>query len=362
MFGTAAGLAFGLMALAGALGGPGKVVLYSGLDMAAVSEATAELDQAGVAYELGAGGTAILVSPDDVTPARLRLAAEGLPKGGSVGYEIFDQDGAMSATRFVQDVNKVRALEGEIARTIRAIDGVADARVHLAIPERQLFERDPPQPTASVWIDLRHTELATRHARTIRNLVANAVPGMDAARVTILDDNGRLLAGGDGDDASAGALDDRRAGVEERYRQRIQSLVESIAGPGAADVAVTVEMDFSRVTESQEIFDPEGRVLRSSQTTEEAANETDRDGADATSASENLPGEPTPALSGPQSQANETRTTETVNYEISRTTRQQIFETGVVQRLSIAVMVDGVYTPPALDENGELPQPPASKA
>lgn len=353
MFGVAAGMAFALLFVAMRIGENDRALLYAGLDLAEAAEIAQELDQAGIGHEIGAGGTAVYVDAREVANARMMMAAEGLPSSGSVGYEIFDNQDALGSSRFVQNVNLVRALEGELGRTIRALDGVASARVHLALPERRLFERDAVDATASVWIELRHDDLAARHARAIRTLVAGAVPGLSPSNVTILDSNGRVLAAGGGDDpamASADALDERRAGVEESIRRRIIDLVEGIVGPGAVRAQVAADVDFNRVTEEAVIFDPEGRVARAVTRESESANEADREGENAVSVSENVP-ETDGADAGAdrRSESSSTLTRETTNYEISRRTRLEEHEVGVVRRLSVAVAVDGAR---AVDDEG----------
>ncbi len=355
MFGVTAGMAAALMFGAMRLGQEHEALLFAGLDLAEAGEIVSRLDQAGIGHSLRAGGTAIYVPSDAVTNARMMIAAEGLPSAGSVGYEIFDSQDALGSSRFVQNVNRVRALEGELARTIRALDGVASARVHLALPERRLFERDQIPASASVWVSLRRGDLARDHANAVRTFVASAVPGLEASRVTILDSEGRVLARGD-DSAAGGSalsahLDDRRAGVEERIRLRVIDLVEGVVGPGGARVQVAADLDFNRVTETAEIFDPEGRVVRSLTREEETNSERDSEGDGVVSVSENVPetdgGE---AGDSRSSQSNANLSRETTNYEISRRTRVEERQVGIVRRLSVAVVLDGVRT---LGDDGE---------
>jgi flagellar M-ring protein FliF len=304
-----------------------------------------QLQQAGIAYEYADGGSTIRVDAAQVDSARMLLAQEGLPTSGSVGYEIFDSQDGFGATQFVQNVNRVRALEGELARTISSLEGVSSARVHLALPERRLFDNNAETPKASIWIDLRQADLAARHARTIRNLVAGAVPGLSSSNVTILDQEGRLLARGeDGDEDSAYSMlaDERKAEIEDRLRRNVTALIESVVGRGAVQVQVTADVNFDRITESTESFDPNGQVVRSTSTVEENSNETDgaRDGA--TSASAAIPDGSSSTDAVGSSQAAARRTEETINYEVSRTTRTEVREAGAIRRVSVAIAVDGV--------------------
>jgi flagellar M-ring protein FliF len=353
MFGVAAGVAGALMVVSMGIGGANRQLLYSGLEMTEATAMAQRLDQSGVGYEFSAGGTALLVDTDQVLEARMMLSSEGLPSSGSVGYEIFDRQDGFGATQFVQNVNRVRALEGELARTIRSLDGVAAARVHLALPERRLFDRAAEQPKASVWIALRQGDLAARHARAIRNLVAGAVPGLSGSAVTILDEEGRLLARGDGgeeDGAYSMALEERRAEIEDRMRRRVVDLIESVVGRGAVEVQVSAEINRERITESSELYDPSGQVVRSTSTIEESSNESDRERDGAVSASAAIPDGADTEAEGRTTQAAAVRTEETTNFEISRTTRTQVREGGEVQRISVAVVVDGVTS---VDDAGE---------
>ena len=200
----------------------------------------------------------------------MKLAEGGLPKGGGVGYEIFDKSDALGATSFVQNINHLRALEGELARTIRAIDRVQAARVHLVLPERPLFSRDKAEASASIVLKVRGA-LEPQQVRAIRHLVASAVNGLKPERVSIVDETGRLLADGATADNGLGGVsaDERQVAYERRLREQVEAIVTSVVGPGRARVQLTADFDFNRVTQTSDKFDPEGRVVRSSQTREE---------------------------------------------------------------------------------------------
>jgi flagellar M-ring protein FliF len=231
-----------------------------------------ELERQGVAYELRNDGNVILVAKDRVARLRMTLAGDGLPKGGGVGYEIFDKSDALGTTSFVQNINNLRALEGELARTIRSLDSVVAARVHLVMPERPLFSRDRVEPSASIVLKVRGT-LGAQQVRAIRHLVASAVNGLKPQRVSIVDEAGHLLADGaanDNDPADSGA-DERRAAFEKRLRDEVDTIVTSVVGPGHARTEVSADFDFNRVTQTSDKYDPAGRVVRSSQTREETS-------------------------------------------------------------------------------------------
>ena len=348
--GIAAVVAALLFTLVFRIGGEEKALLFAGVDMREAGEISQRLEAADIPFELRGDGSSIFVARSRVLEARMMLSAEGLPSRGSIGYEIFDEPDALGQTQFQQNINRLRALEGELARTIASLDGIASARVHLVLPERQLFARETEQPSASIVLQLRRDALTPDQVRAIRNLVASATPGLSANRVTILDETGRLLAAAqDGEGAVAEGIDARQAAVEERIRRTVTDIVEGVVGQGNARVQVSAEMDFSRVSETSERYDPEGRVVRSTSSTEETSTDGGEGGA--ASAGVNVPDATAGASSsagGPESSS----TQETVNYEISHTTRTEISEGGRVRRLSVAVAVDGV-TAPGEGENAQ---------
>jgi flagellar M-ring protein FliF len=349
--GIAAVVAALLFTLVFRIGGEEKALLFAGVDMREAGEISQRLEAADIPFELRGDGSSIFVARSRVLEARMMLSAEGLPSRGSIGYEIFDEPDALGQTQFQQNINRLRALEGELARTIASLDGIASARVHLVLPERQLFARETEQPSASIVLQLRRDALTPDQVRAIRNLVASATPGLNANRVTILDETGRLLAAAQTEDgAVAEGIDSRQAAVEERIRRTVTDIVEGVVGQGNARVQVSAEMDFSRVSETSERYDPEGRVVRSTSSTEETSTDGGEGGA--ASAGVNVPDATAGGASsaaGPENSSSQ----ETVNYEISRTTRTEVSEGGRVRRLSVAVAVDGVTT----SGEGENAQP-----
>ncbi len=268
--GIAAVVAALLFTLVFRMGGEAKALLFAGVETREMAEISQRLEAANIPYEIREDGGSIYVSRSEVFNARMMLSADGLPSRGSIGYEIFDEPDALGQTQFQQNINRLRALEGELSRTIGSLDGIASARVHLVLPERQLFARETEQPTASIVIQLRRDELTTGQVRAIRNLVASATPGLSANRVTIVDETGRLLAAAQsGEDGAAEGIDARQVAMEDRVRRTVSDIVEGIVGQGNARVQVTAEMDFNRVSETTQRFDPEGRVVRSTSSTEE---------------------------------------------------------------------------------------------
>jgi flagellar M-ring protein FliF len=324
---------------------PSMAPLFTELSLEDSNRVVKELESQGLPFELRGDGSTVLIPKDQVTRARMRLAEGGLPRGGSVGYEIFDKSDTLGTTSFVQNVNHLRALEGELARTIRSIDRVSAARVHLVIPERQLFQRDRQDPSASIVLRVR-SQLEQPQVRAIRHLVASAVRGLKPERVSIVDEQGRLLADGVGaaDAGVAPLLDERNAAFEQRMKHQVESIVSSVVGPGRARVTVSAELDYTRVQQTSDRYDPESRVVRSTQSREEAAqsNQGQQDGG--VTVNNQLPGNNQQQAAQQAASADSNRKSEeTVNYEISRTTRTEVTEPGRVKRLSVAVLVDGNY-------------------
>jgi len=340
---------------------PQMTPLFTDLNYEDSAAIVKELDRQGIPYELRNDGAIVMVAKDRVTRLRMGLAEGGLPRGGGMGYEIFDKSDALGTTSFVQNINNLRALEGELARTIRALDRVQAARVHLVMPERPLFSRDKVEPSASIVLKVRGA-LEPQQVRAIRHLVASAVNGLKPQRVSVVDEAGRLLADGAGDDGSGGEVsaDERRAAFEKRLREQVETIVSSVVGPGHARVQLTADFDFNRVTQTSDKYDPEGRVVRSSQTREEmTANGEGRDnqvtvGNEVPGGNQRQPGVADAAAPRDQSRKSE----EIVNYEISKTTKTEVIEGGRVNRISVAVLVDGNY---GKNDKGEATYQPRSK-
>ena len=343
ILGGSAGVAAALFAVVMHIGSEPQALLYSNLDLKEASQITQALDQGAIKYEAKGDGSTIMVPRDKVASTRLLLSGKGLPTSGSVGYEIFDNAPALGQTDFVQNLNRQRALEGELARTIRSLAGVTSARVHLVMPRRQLFEDEAEAPSASVVIGVGGREPSSEEVRAIRNLIAGATPNLKPERVTVVDDKGKMLAGGDG---SAGAADqaasDARNATEESIRKTVKDLVEGVVGPGKARVTVSADVNLNRVTLQEDKYDPDGQVIRSTQSVDENAKDSKSATAQTASVANNVPG--AQATSGDQGGSQSGKTEETTNYEISHSTRTEVQEPGQIKRLSVAVAVDGATT------------------
>jgi flagellar M-ring protein FliF len=341
---------------------PQMAPLYTGLEFDDSAAIIAELSAMGTPHEIRAEGATILVPRDQITTIRMSLAQNGLPRRGQVGYEIFDQQNTLGATSFVQNINHIRALEGELARTITSISRVQSARVHLVLPERELFRRDVKEPSASIVLTVRG-QLSSGEIRAVQHLVASAIEGLAPNAVSIVDSSGTLLASGTGSDEAsitAQAIEERTLGVENRMRTRIEELLASVVGTGRARVQVSAELDLSRATRTSEIFDPESQVVRSAQTRETGDQSQGPGNLGEVTVANELPGASENGNGGAGGTShNSTALEETFNYEISRTTETMITEAGAIKRLSVAVVVDGIYT---YDAAGDADYAPRSQA
>lgn len=314
-------------------------LLYSDLDGHDAGAIIQKLDGMKIPYEVASSGGAIRVPGDQVGKLRMMMAAEGLPKGGSIGYEIFDQKEGFGTTSFVQNVNHLRALEGELARTISSMSSIVSARVHLVLPQRELFSHNTQTATASVFLKTRGGALNKEQVAAIQNLIAAAVPQLQPNQISIVDDRGNLLARptADGAAGTSGNQDEMRAAFEQTQARKIEDLLSQTLGFGKVRAQVSADLDFDRVSTSSEIFDPESQVVRSQQNTSE--NSSVAEGGGTVSITNNMPGG---QASGGNAGSNKSaRSEETINYEINKTTRNQVRETGTVRRLSVAVVVDG---------------------
>ena len=339
---------------------PQMVPLFTDLSVDDSASIIKDLERQAIPYQLKSDGAIIMVPKDRVARLRMKLAESGLPKGGGVGYEIFDKTDSLGTTTFVQNINHLRALEGELARTIRTIDRVQAARVHLVLPERPLFSREKVDASASIVLKVRGA-LEPQQVRAIRHLIASAVNGLKPERVSVIDESGKLLADGAAADnpLNGASSDERKLAYENRLRSEVETIVSSVVGPGRARVQINADFDVNRITQTSDKFDPDGRVLRSSQTREEQSSATsdNRDGS--VSVGTELPGtsrQQQPADSGSRGDQSR-KTEEIVNYEISRTTKTEVIEAGRVNRISAAVLVDGIYNKNDKGEVAYQPRP-----
>jgi len=341
--GVAAALLLGITLLVMRANTPAMALLYGELDTRDAGAVVASLERARIPYRITGGGTQLMVPADDVARLRLSLAREGLPAGGSVGYELFDRSESLTTTPFQQDMNRMRALEGELQRTIRGLSGVRAVRVHLVLPRREAFSRERSDAQASVVLSMQGSQRLDREGvQAVLHLVATAVPGLQPRHISIIDSRGELLARGGqalGGAAGAATQEEMRRAQEQRMARGIEEMLERTLGVGRVRAEASIDMDFDRVESREERFDPENQVPRSTQ----SSTESSRGGEPGNvSVGNNLPGgEAAGAGGGTQ----ESRSEETTNFEIGRTTRNTLREHPVIRRLSVAVLVDGVAEP-----------------
>ncbi|QQG35886.1 MAG: flagellar M-ring protein FliF [Micavibrio aeruginosavorus] len=340
---------------------PDMKLLYDDLSSVDSGAIVAKLEENEILYKVSEDGARVSVPEDSVGRARMLLAQAGLPNGGSMGYEIFDKQSGFGTTNFVQNINQVRALEGELARTISSLDQIRSARVHLVLPQRELFSRESRTATGSVFLSLRPgAQLSQEQILAIQSLVSSAVPDMKPETVSVVDSNGQLLARGgeNADNMMPMKAEEMRRNYESRMTQSIEDILGRIVGYGRVRANVTAELNFDRITTNEELFDPESAVVRSSQVVEENNLERTPPSGDV-SVQNNLPGIASDLLVDPKPSLEGNKIEEVTNFEISKTIRNTVRETGEVKRLSVAVLVDGTYTTDA--EGNKTYQPRAQE-
>ncbi|MBD3624367.1 MAG: flagellar M-ring protein FliF [Rhodobacteraceae bacterium] len=330
---------------------PTYVPLYSELSPTAASDVVSTLEAAGFAVVLNPSGTAVSVAEGDLPRARLALAQTGLPGEGVIGWEIFDQASGLGINSYMQRVNRLRALEGELTRSIQTIEGVEAVRLHLVMPEREAFSRSRPEPSASVIVRGRGADgINRRNALAIRTLVASAVPDLDPGRVTVMSARGQTILGDDSAAGGESAFESARVAAEERLSRAISDILTARVGAGNARVEVNVDLSTERQIIRTQSFDPSQRVVRSTETREENVEDTDsRQGE--VSVAGNIPN----ALGGQEDGATSTnrrnKVDEIVNYEIGSTNTETIREAGEIERVTVAVLVNGIYN---VADNGDV--------
>ncbi|MCK5384315.1 MAG: flagellar M-ring protein FliF [Alphaproteobacteria bacterium] len=330
---------------------PEMKLLYTDLSTTDSGAVAAKLEETEIEYEISSDGSRILVPSNEVGRARMLLAAAGLPNGGSLGYEIFDKQSGFGTTNFVQNINQVRALEGELSKTITSLDSVRSSRVHIVLPQRELFSRNTRDSSASVFLNIRTgSTIEHQQIAAIQSLVASAVANLKTNNVSIIDSNGNLMAKGGEEEESILSLktEDLRRNFEARMQRNIEEQISRIVGYGKVTAIVNAQMNFDQVSMNEELYNPEGQVLRSSQTTQEDSTERESSSGDV-SIENNLPGMGGDFLSDSAPNVQSSRAEEVTNYEISKTVRNVIRQTGQVEKLSISVLVDGRYVE---DEEG----------
>ncbi|MDB5369474.1 MAG: Flagellar M-ring protein [Roseomonas sp.] len=316
-------------------------LLYAGLEPSEAGRIVARLEEMKVSVDARGDGT-VMVPADQVARLRMQLASEGLPRQAGAGYELLDQANPMQMTSFMQRIQRVRALEGELARTIITMQGVRTARVHIVLPERESFSRDAPPPTASVTVTTQGGQrLGSSQAAAIRLLVAGAVPRLRQEDVSVVDPSGIVLAADGGAGAAAGRISEMRVAQEQALQKAVLDLLEPLVGRGKVRAIAAVDIEGARTVARQETFDPMSQVERGRQSQTETESSEDGRGQQPVTVGQNLPNQQT-GNNATRSATTSQRNNETINYEISSTVEETTREPGAVRRVSVAVVVDGM--------------------
>ncbi len=330
-----------LLAMLALHGGSERMApLYTDLDMRDAAQMAEQLERAHITHQLGGGGTEILVPASRVADARVLLARDGLPSGGTIGYELFDRTDSLTASPAEIDIARTRALEGELARTIRAIRGVRSVRVHLVLPRREPFQRDQQEAQASVLLSMAGaTRMDREGVQAVLNLIAAAVPGLKPRNIAVIDSRGDVLAragapvGPGGSSLSAAEI---RQATELRLSRAVEEMLERSLGPGHVRAEAAVDMNFDQLRETEERYDPDGQVVRSQQSTSDKSKSSEANSS--VSVQNNLPNAD---AGGGGTGSEDQRQEDTTNYEISKTVRTLVHDEPQIKRVSVAVMVDG---------------------
>jgi len=330
----------GVGAAAYFLNRPAFEPIYVGLERDDITRMGMALADAGIAYDVNQDGTSILVPAGKTSRARMILAEKGLPNSSATGYELFDNLGSLGLTAFMQEVTRVRALEGEIARSIQTIRGVKGARVHIVLADRGNFRFAEQTPTASVVVRYEGST-AESSAMAIRHLVSAAVPGLQTENVTVLDSTGRLLAAGDDplNNTATSTL-----GIKETVENEVSDSVYKALAPYLGDmnfrVSVQADINTDQRQVEETIFDPDSRVERSVQVVRSEDASSEKTGGDPVSVDQNLPDTEQSSGAPPQSSERSERREETTNYEVNSKRIATVSNGYAINRLSIAVVVN----------------------
>ena len=322
---------------------PDYGLLFSQLDEADAAQVVEKLREQKVRFRLGAGGSSVMVPIDQVYELRLQMASAGLPRGGGAGFELLDKM-PLGSTGFVQRLNYVRGLQGELARTIQHLNSVEAARVHIVLPKQSLFVEDKKETTASVLLRLRAgARLSKRQISGISYLVANAVEGLDPGQVVLVDVNGNVLGSGrkDAFDQATASQLEYRIAFERNLERRVQSMLGKVVGPQNVIVRVAAELDFRRVERTEEEFNPDGAVVRSEQRSNESSKTPP-------------PSAGAPAPGSADASARAGRESEVTNFEISKTVRHIREPVGKPKKISVAVLL-GTPKPAEGDKKSAAP-------
>ena len=336
---------------------PDLEVLYVGLAPPEVARMGGVLREAGVPFDVNTDATKVFVKRGEAARARMLLAERGLPNSSTAGYELFDKLGSMGLTSFMQNITRLRALEGEIGRTIQAMKGVKAARVHLVLPDPGSFRREPQSPSASVVIRTETSE--TPSAAAIRQIVAAAVPGMTPDHVAVLSTDGTILAaGGESAGATSGKMLDLEKQVSKEITENIRKTLTPMLGLGNFEASVSAQLNLDKRETNETAFDPESKVERSTRTLKETSSSQNSNAKWNVSVEQNIPNEQGGSKPQDQSRKSSERKEETNNFELSSKTTTTISDGYRIENIAVAVVVNrkpllasfGDNKPAAIDE------------
>lgn len=340
--GVSAGVLLALLLGISAVSSRDFAPLYTNLSMSTATSIETTLTGAGFEARMSEDSSSVSVPRADLARARMVLAESGLPIEGDPGWELFDEGSGLAMNSFMQKVNRLRAMEGELARSIQTMDGVQSARVHLVLPEREAFSRERPEPRASIIVrPLPGRTISRKQAVSIRNLVASSVAELELGRVTVLSASGETILAETADGDGQATLQSAKAGIEDRLAQQIQNILTARVGAGNARVKVNVDLSTAREVIVEHTYNPDQQVVRSTDSRAEQRAGTDGGGGNV-GVENNIPA----ALADPNggSSTSQSKSGESVQYEIGNTRREVVREAGEVRRVSVAVLVNGIYT------------------
>ncbi|WP_127090855.1 flagellar basal-body MS-ring/collar protein FliF [Aquabacter cavernae] len=320
---------------------PERETLYANLTREDVGRIGSALKDASIPFDVSSDGTTVLTAHSDTAKARMLLAVKGLPQSNSSGYELFNDVRSFGLTSFMQEVTRVRALEGELARTIQTMKGIKAARVHIVLPDRSSFRRDAQQATASVVVRTENAEDAST-AQAIRHLVAAAIPGMKLDAVTVLNTEGAVLTSGeDSENAPAGKKSLLQQQAARETEEKIRRTLTPYLGIGNFEISVTALLDTDKTTSSEVVFDPASKTERSVRVVREKELSQNKSQQPPTTVQQNIPQQqPNANAQGTDSNEQNERREELTNFEISSRTTQTVSDAFRLKNLSIAILVN----------------------
>ncbi len=330
LLGIVAGTLVGIFFVVGWVNDNTYSLLYSNLDESEAGDVISYLNDNGISYQLKDGGRTVSIPADEVYKTRIALASEGLPRSGTVGYSIFDQNN-LGMTDFLLNLNFRRALEGELTRTIMQLSEVDAARVHIVIPKDRLFKEDKKEATASVVLKLKSGGgLSKRQVSGITHLVASSVEGLTPDNITVVDYDGNLLSSGQRSDPIAGLSANQlevRQQVENYLEHKAQTMLDDVLGNSKSVIRVTADLNFQQLEKTSELYDPNTPSIRSEERVTSSNKTSDKQDEST------------------ESQEDGNSESIVTNYELNKSVEHIINAVGSIERLSVAVMVDGIYSP-----------------